>query len=87
MGDMGDIFNDLKDIRRQERASRSTQAFAMIDDVRQLVDSLTVDPNGTWNVIKGATKVQFYPTKGTWQYRNRIIPGGIHSFMNWLEKQ
>jgi len=87
MGDMGELFNDLKDIRREQRAARSTQAASMIEDARKLADSIKVDENGTWNVVKGRTKVQFYPTKGTWQYRNRMLRGGIFSFMNWLEKQ
>jgi hypothetical protein len=86
MGDMGDLFNDLKDIRKTQRASRSTQAAQMLDDVRAKVDSVRVDENGTWNVVKGTNKVQFYPTKGTWQFRNRILNGGIFSFINWLEK-
>lgn len=86
MGDMGELFNGLKDIRREQRAARSTQAGAMVDDVRKMVDSLTVDASGTWNIVKGTNKLQFYPTKGTWQYRNRMLRGGIHSFMNWLEK-
>lgn len=87
MGDMGDIFNDMKDMRKAERKARSTQAGSMVEDVRKLVDSLAVDPNGTWNIVKGQQKIQFYPTKGTWQIRGRMQRGGIHSFMNWLEKQ
>lgn len=86
MGDMGDLFNDLKDIRRQQRRSRSTQASSMVDDVRAKADSLTVDASGSWNVSKGPHKIQFYPTKGTWQYRNRMYRGGIFSFINWLDK-
>lgn len=86
MGDMGDLFNDLKDIRREQRAARSTQAGSMINDIREKVDSLTVDASGTWNVVKGSHKMQFYPTKGTWQYRNRMFRGGVFSFVNWLEK-
>lgn len=87
MGDMGDIFNDLKDLRKIQRAERSTQASAMVNDVRAKVDSLNVDPNGTWNIVKGALKVQFYPTKGTWQVKGRMMRGGVMSFMNWIEKQ
>lgn len=87
MGDMGDIFNDLKDIRREERAARKSQAVAVIDDVREIVDSLAVDPNGTWNITKGTLKIQYYPTKGTWQIRGRMMRGGIESFKNWLGKQ
>lgn len=85
MGDMGDLFNDLKDIRREQRAARSTQAGAMVDDVRSKVDKLVVDANGTWNVVKGIYKIQFYPTKGTWQYRGKMMRGGIFSFINWLD--
>lgn len=87
MGDMGELFNDLKDIRREQRAARSTQAGAMVDDVRAKVDSLAVDPSGTWNIVKGSQKIQFYPTKGTWQVRGRMLRGGIFAFINWLEKQ
>ncbi len=86
MGDMGDIFNDLKDIRREQRATRSTQAMSMYNDVAKMVDKISVDPSGTWNIVKRDNKIQFYPTKGTWQHRGRMLRGGIHSFMNWLEK-
>jgi hypothetical protein len=85
MGDMGDIFNDLKDIRREQRAARSTQAQAMYHDVAAKVDTMTMDASGTWNISKGIYKIQFYPTKGTWQYRGKMMRGGIHSFMNWLD--
>jgi len=87
MGDMGDIFNDMKDMQREQRKARSTQAGSMIEDVRAKVDSLTPDPNGTWNIVKGQMKIQFYPTKGTWQIKGRMMRGGIHSFMNWLDNQ
>jgi len=86
MGDMGDLFNDLKQIRREQRAARSTQAGSMVNDVREKVDSLTVDANGTWNITKGTHKIQFYPTKGTWQVRGKMLRGGIFGFINWLEK-
>lgn len=86
MGDMGDIFNDLKDIRREQRAGRAAEANAAIDDVRAKVDSLAVDPNGTWNVIKGSHKIQYYPTKGTWQERGKMRRGGVEAFSKWLDK-
>ena len=86
MGDMGELFNDLKDIRREQRAARSTQAASMVHDVQAKADSVVVDASGTWNVVKGSHKIQFYPTKGTWQYRNKMFRGGIFSFINWLEK-
>lgn len=86
MGDMGDIFREINESKKVERAARSTQAMSMINDVKGKVDSLTVDGSGTWNITKGVHKLQFYPTKGTWQYKKRMFRGGIFSFINWLEK-
>ena len=86
MGDMGDIFREIDESKKRERAARSTQAMSMINDVRKKVDILSVDPSGTWNITKGTHKIQFYPTKGTWQYNRRMLRGGIFSFINWLEK-
>ena len=86
MGDMGELFNDLKEERRTHRQARATQAASMIEEVRAAVDSLIVDPNGTWNIVKNGEKVQFYPTKGTWQYRGKMMHGGVFQFTNWLAK-
>jgi hypothetical protein len=87
MGDMGDLYNDLKGHRQTQRQARNTQAMQMVNDVRDTVDSLTVDASGTWNITKGQQKIQFYPTKGTWQHNGRMMHGGIFQFINWLEKQ
>ena len=86
MGDMRELFDDLKELRRRDRATRATQAAAMIQLVRDNSDSVNIDANGTWNVKKGSHRIQFYPTKGTWQYRNKMFRGGIYAFVNWLEK-
>lgn len=85
MGNMGDIFRDGKEIVQERRRSRSTQAGSMVEDVRKTVDVLNVDPSGSWNIVKGSHKIQFYPTKGTWQYKNRMYRGGVFSFIDWLD--
>ena len=87
MGDMGELCRELKEHRQTHRQARMTQAASMVNDIRAKVDSLTVDDNGTWNIIKGNCKAQFYPTKGTWQANGRMYHGGIFQFVNWLERQ
>lgn len=87
MGDMGDLYRDVKEHRQTQRQARNTQAASMVNDVRNTVDALTVDDSGTWNITKGQNKIQFYPTKGTWQHKGKMFHGGIFQFVNWLEKQ
>jgi hypothetical protein len=85
MGDMGDIFNDMKDMQKTQRAARAATNGAKINDVRQRVDHLSIDASGTWNITKGTTKVQFYPTKGTWQVGGKMRRGGVEKFITWLD--
>lgn len=86
MGDMGDLYRAWDEYKSVRRVDKALKALEVIDDVRATVDSLVVDPSGTWNIVQGKHKIQFYPTKGSWQYRNKMYHGGIDSFRGWLSK-
>lgn len=88
MGDMGEIFNDYKDIKRMQRADRAAEADVRKAPITKLVkNQLTVDGSGTWNIKLHTANLQYYPTKGTWQFKGKMYRGGIHAFERWLGKQ
>lgn len=86
MGDMGEIFRAMDACAKDTRDKRHTEAKARAQEVRDEVDTFKVDPNGTWNLKRGEAKIQYYPTKGTWQYKNQMYRGGLDAFIAWLSK-
>lgn len=60
MGDMGDLFNDLKDIRRTKAQQRvaefESKRQALEDAIKEVADErgyqvfFRVDQSGTWNI-------------------------------------
>lgn len=105
MGDMGDIFNDMKDMRRMRGQERLTEFRDKRADVEDAITkvvaeeggqvSYDVDASGTFNVrlvsprgpLRGRRfTVQFYPTKGSWQVRGRMLHGGLDAFTVWITK-
>jgi hypothetical protein len=106
MGDMGDLFKDLKDIkiqRAQSRVNEFKQKKEFIENsITQSANErrgevyFRVDDSGTFNVhlisnrITGTrnnrTTIQFYPTKGSWQFKGKMFHGGVDAFVAWATK-
>jgi phage pi2 protein 07 len=88
MGDMGDLYRDYDQIKQMRRVDRSAEADVRKSVIATIVNNgLIVDPNGTWNIKLNNANLQYYPTKGTWQFKGKMFKGGIHSFERWLRKQ
>ena len=87
MGDMGEVFRAMDQYTSERRSERHAKAKDRQAEVEEMVDTLTVDNSGTWNIKKGDCKIQYYPTKGTWQFRNKMHRGGLDAFVSWLDKQ
>lgn len=65
-----EIFAFMKQQARERRHSRQEDAMNYFQKARMLMDDgiLKVDPNGTWNGKLKGRSLQYWPTKGRWQY-------------------
>lgn len=85
---MGDIFRDAKAFFKERRKDNHTKALERQNEVAELCGAISIDDsNYTWTMkFKGKT-LQYYPTRGKWQYMNKVYTGGIDSFIGWLKNQ
>lgn len=65
-----EIFKALKEDTQRRRAARREDALEYLDQVKLLVDNgrIIIDDNYTWNMKLKGISIQYWPTKGRWQY-------------------
>ena len=86
MGDMGDIFRDIRAYKKRERERRA------IGNMKTLANHGIEyhEWNGGYILLiypKGSkAPASFYPTTGRWTFRGRTYRGGANSFVHWLRK-
>lgn len=65
-----EIFRALKEDTKRRRKARQEDALEYLEHVKTLVDNgkLVIDDNGTWNMKLKGVSIQYWSTKGRWQY-------------------
>lgn len=65
-----EIFRALKEDAKRRRKERHEDALEYLEHVKTLVDNgkLVIDSNYTWNMKLKGVSIQYWPTKGRWQY-------------------
>lgn len=88
MSDMGEYWNDLKEIRQQEHADRNASATEII--LKSGIPHKSTN-NGESFLFRepNMPKVDFYPSTGRWRVAGtrKTFNGGVNSFLNWYSKQ
>lgn len=85
MGDMGDIFNAMREGRKQKHADWRDENR----DIIYRIYPRRFTENETAILFReiGKPKVDFYPHTGRWKVGTRMFSGGAYSFCGWYEKQ
>ena len=87
MGDMGDIFNDLREATRQRRASNTTNSAAMLQAAGVVFHS----SNGGAHLIVqagAAHTIDFWPSTGLWMVRKqKTRHGGVRKLIQFIKQQ
>jgi hypothetical protein len=86
MGDMGEIFKEFREHKKEQRDKR------WADNEKQIIKS-GIPYRKTYTETcylfreDGKPKVDFYPSTGRWRCNNRTYSGGAKAFLTWYKKQ
>ncbi|MBK5075172.1 hypothetical protein I2492_19415 [Budviciaceae bacterium CWB-B4] len=82
MGDMADVLNDLKEIRKQEKEERYEKNILIIQQCKL---NYHIDDNGTvlFKTIKGT--VCFYPSTNKFMLKNKVHYGDANSVIGFIK--
>jgi hypothetical protein len=84
MGDMAEVFNDLKQIKKEKRAS-NTQASTEI----LKAEGITFQANngGAHLVVAGKGLIDFWPSTGLWIARSGRKGRGVRNLIKFLKSK
>lgn len=91
MGDMGEIFRELKEVKKEQRQYRYEKNLEILKN-----HSSKIKYKHKHTVClfreKGKPLVDFYPHTGRWKVVGKentghVYRGGAKPFLNWYEKQ
>lgn len=68
MGDMGEIFNDMKELKKERRASNTEKSTQLLIDAGIEFESKNGGAHLVVNQAQGL-KADFWPSTGLWQIR------------------
>lgn len=83
---MGDIFRDAKAYFKERRANNLEEAQKYLQKVADIIGAPVKQDltNHTWQTRFLGSTLQYYPTRGKWQWKGQVYHGGILSFIGWL---
>lgn len=88
MGDMGDIFNDMRKHKKETHARYKSENMRVIADSKI---PCTVKDEVILFREHGKPKVDYYPSSNSWKHikkpNNRMMYGNAVRFLNWYKKQ
>jgi len=82
MGDMRELFDDLKQAKQERHQKWFDKNMAIILGMTFIFKDTVCLFRET-----GKPKVDFYPHTGRWKVKNKMYNGGGQSFKNWYNKQ
>jgi len=91
MGDMGDIFNDMRDMRRQHIAERVKAQVPFFEGLRARAIAVGSLPGGFRLVFRGAAgfneTFDYWPQRGKWfEHRSRKHRQGEAGLLRRLDE-
>lgn len=91
MGDMGDMYRDFDEIKKERKAKRENKNMQIIrdwieeDKKRSLF--IVNKPHSILFRFPDKPKADFYPTTNKWRSRNKTYYGDAKQFLKWHERQ
>lgn len=84
MGDMGDVFKDMQDAKKERHASWKEQNTKILEESGLQFRSCN---NGETLLFKEPKQAEFFPSTGRWKAHNpkRVLSGGAKRFLEWLK--
>lgn len=83
MGDMADVFNDLKKHKKEQRAIRAESNAGRLAALG--INAYEQSKNVFRIGIGEREVVRYYPSSGKWQHRGRVHHGSPAQLKTWLE--
>lgn len=92
MGDMGDLFKEMRERKKKHRWARHKSNMAVL---LKALEKKQIDPfiaEGDRSIVlfraKGKRKVTFWPTKDKWldETTKRFYYGSAKDFIRWYQK-
>lgn len=81
MGDMAEVFRDMREHDRQRRQRNLENAYA------SGTDGWTVHHETHWSRMLQGHKLEYWPSKNKWRWLNKTYTGDVHGFIKNREKQ
>lgn len=72
MGDMGEIFNAMRDARKERREHNLEKANP---------EGWTQHTEYHWSKILNGKRLNYWPSRNKFQYEGKIMQGGIDGFI------
>lgn len=86
MGDMGDLFNDLKQVRQKKRAGNRDQSAAVLSRAGIVFEEKNIGAHLI--VFGGETTIDFWPGTGLWIVRGENQRRyGVRKLVQFVEQQ
>ena len=77
MGDVGEAFNEMRELVKEKRQGHLDKAEKNSWPVRW-----TVHTPYHWSCVVNGKRLDYWPSRDKFQYEGRIIQGGIRGFIN-----
>lgn len=84
MGDMAEVFNDLRKAKQEQRAKR---AEVNVEALQVLGVDAKEQSKNVFRIDAEYGTVMYYPSSSCWQHRGKIMRGDVQAFKQWLAKQ
>lgn len=84
MGDMAEVFNGLKQYKKEQREARGQRNSALLADAGIPAREQS---KGVWRVNTEQGTVMYYVSSNTWQHKGNVARGSVNDFKNWLSKR
>jgi uncharacterized membrane protein (DUF106 family) len=84
MGDMAEVFNDLKAYKKEQREARAavnTEALA------KLGMAAREQSKNVFRIDTEQGAVMYYVSSNTWQHKGKVARGTAQDLKNWLRKR
>ena len=86
MGDMGEVFNDMRKAKQERRAANTKDSTAML--AGHGIDFESHNSGAHLIVHAGVCKIDFWPSTGLWIVRgSKKRHGGVRKLIEYVQKQ
>jgi hypothetical protein len=83
MGDMAEVFSDLRKARKEEREVRATVNISKLQELR--IPAFEQSKN-VFRIDTEQGAVMYYPSSATWQHKGKIMRGNTRALKDWITR-